>query len=382
MPVTIRVLSHSKTLLEIEDSWNKFIHQYSKNPFFFSEFIKQSMKFRRSNAETPLILVISANNLIIGIVPLIVKKKVGVRFAEFLLENLFSPDFVTDTQYQETCITHTLEFLFKTLKCHFITLILPAESPNLQILEQKCKANRVHFDITPNTGHYVLPIQHTWDEYKALRSKNFRRKFKRYTRNLNRAGSWRILTFEHETEEVEAFKKILYIERRSWKEKWRIRRRLKIDPDLLLIWKGANYVARTEPDFKWRVWILELNDQPLAYGLILQYKEGAFFMKTSYDERYKSFYPGIYVENAAVRDLFNEGQVKMIDFITDLAFHRNWTSIRRPRVKVMMSQNSVLLTMMKHIYNAYTKATIPMFLKNIMKHSISPIGLPLELIDN
>jgi hypothetical protein len=286
-------------------------------------------------------LVISDDNTIVGAAPLITKK-FGIQFAKFVGGAWFPRDFIVEDQYRETCIAHILDFLFKTLRCQSVEFTLPAESPNLRILKQKCKASRIYFSANLATGHCIISVDCSWDEFEASRGKNFRRRFKKIGRHLNKAGSWRITCVENGDKEIDVFERILDVERRSWKEGWRTQRGMEIDPDLPMIWEGAQYTARTEPDFKWSVWFLELNDQTLAYTLVLQYKEVAFVIKTSYDERYKKFYPGLYVNNVAIRELFNKRQVRNIDLLADLPFHRTWTSMCLPRARVMMWRKGLI----------------------------------------
>lgn len=352
----IHVISDTSKLLKIEGVWNTLVNKCSKNPIFLSEFVKPFMEFNRLKGWTPLLLVFSADNMIIGIAPLMTKKQFGLRFVKFLYGYALSPDFIVFDQYRENCISYTLDFLLKTLRCQFADLTLPAESPNLQILKQKCKANRTHFYELPEMGHSILPIGGTWSEFKTWRGGNFRRKFKKIERKLDRAGSWRIINIENGNRGPDVIKKILDVERRSWKEEWRTRNGAKVDQNLLMIWKGSQHTVRTEPDFKWNVWFLELNNQTLAYTLVFQYKEVAFIMKTSYDERFKRFYPGICVINAAIRELFNKEHVRSIDFLTDLPFMRTWTPIYLPRVRVVTSQRGILPTTVKSVFaNAYIR---------------------------
>lgn len=363
MAFLIRVITDPNQLLEIEGFWNTLVNKTSENPIFLSGFIKQFMEFYRSNGWSPWFLVISIDKIIVGIAPLMTKKKFGVRFAKFLSESYFSPDFIADDRHRERCIALTLNFLFKTLRCQFVDLTLPAESSNLQILKQKCKAKRIYFCTKrlrwADMRHSIIHIRDTWDKFKSLRGKNFRKKFKKIERDLDQAGSWRITCVENENNGSDAMRRILDVERMSWKQSWRTRRGIKTDKDLLMIWNGAQYTARIEPDFKWSVWFLELNDQTLAYSLVLQYKEMAFITKTSYDERYKRFYPGIYVNNAAIREIFNKRQVKIIDLLTDLPFHRTWTSICLPRVKVMMSRKSVVPAILGYVLTSeYTRKIV------------------------
>lgn len=349
MTASIRVISVPNELLKIEDNWNTLIKKCCRNPLCLSGFIKQFMQFNRSRGWTPLILVISTGDTIVGISPLTTKKILGVRFVKFLSGFRVSSSFIVDNQYQETCMAYTLYFLFRILRCQFVELTLPAESPILPILKQNCKTESIYFSAKPAIGHCIIPTRFTWDEFLKSKNHSFRSDLKRMQRNLDRVGSWRITCIENGDKELDAFEGILNVEKTSWKETWRTQMGTKMDEDLLIIWNGAQHAAKIEPDFKWRVWFLELSGQTLAYSLVLQYKDIAFIIKTSYNARYKRFYPGINVNNATIRELFNEGQVRNIDFITDLSFMRTWTSTCLPQVRVMMSQkgiSSIILSIM------------------------------------
>jgi hypothetical protein len=344
--VSIRVISDHNRLRKIESAWNALVNKCSNNPFLLSGFIKQFMEFNSSRGWTPLVLVISANSQIVGISPLKTKKKFGVRFVKFLPSTWLSPDFISDDQHREICLAHTLDFLFKTLRCQFVDLALSSDSHNLRIIKQTCETNKIHFYIKPEMGHRILPVRGTWAEFEAFRGRYFRRKFNRAKRNLDRLGPWRITRTENGKEEFGVIKKIFEIEKMSWKEEWRVHTGKK-DIDLLMILGASQHTAEIEPSFKWDVWFLELNNQALAYNLIIQYKEIAYCVKTSYGKRYEKLSPGIYVINTAIREFFNERQIRKIDFLTDLPFMETWTSLRLPRVRILMSRNSVLLSIIK-----------------------------------
>ena len=344
MKVSIDVVQEFSKLREIEDVWNGLINKYGKNPFFLTGFVKQFMGFYRSKQWAPLPLVVSTDDVIAGIAPMMTRKKFGVRTVKFLSKFVFSPDFVLNNQHRQTHISSILDFLFKILRCQFVDLTLPAESPNLRILKQMCKAKRIYFWANPHMGHCIIPIQYTWDEFEKRKGYNFRRRFKRLERKLDQAGSWRTICIGKRNNGSDTIERILDVEGRSWKQAWRARKGIKMDQDLLMIWKASQYTARTVPNFVWKVWFLELNGQTLAYTLVLQYKETAYIVKTSFDEEYRKFQPSIYINNAAIRELFKERQVRNIDWLTDLHFHRNWTNISMPRVKVMMSRSSVIRT--------------------------------------
>lgn len=76
----------------------------------------------------------------------------------------------------------------------------------------------------------------------------------------------------------------------------------------------------TDRRFSAHVQFLELNDEPVAYALVLQYKNIAFITKTSYDLRFERLNVGIYVQNVAIHHLFEAKEVTHIDFLTDLSY--------------------------------------------------------------
>jgi hypothetical protein len=371
MKVSVRVIQNYNGVHDIERAWNTLIDQCSNGPILLSGFVEQFTKLISSSGWAPLLLAISVDGKLVGISPLKVKKKFGFRLVKFLPRLEFSQDFVIENQYREICISHTIDFLFKTLKSQLVSLTLPGESLNLQILKQKCKASGIQFGTKPEMGHRILPVEGTWEEFETLRGGNFRRKLKKIARNLDRVGSWKITCLGKGNEGLVA-KKMLDVERVSWKEGWRSQAGMEVDQDLLMVWNGSQQTTETDPSFNWNVWFLDLNDQTLAYALVFQYKEVAFIVKTSYDERYKKLYPGIFIVNEAIRELFGRGQVKKIDFLTDLPFMETWTSLSLPRVGAIMSRKNILQTIIRFAFaNEKVKSILNMILTSFSKRARS-----------
>jgi hypothetical protein len=345
MGVSVHAISDSNALSKIESAWNALTTKHSNNPFLLSGFVKQYMEFNHSKGWTPLVLTMSVGDKLVFASSLKTGNKLGVRFATFLSKSWLSPDFIVDNQYRETCMEHFLDFLFNTLHCQIADLILPAESLNLQVLKQKCKAKSISFFTIPAIGHMIIPVNRTWDEFRNSRTRNFRRTFKRIEQKISQAGLWKITSAEKGDNQLDVVEKIFDVEKMSWKEEWRAHTGKK-DTDLLMILAGSQRMAEIEPSFKWDVWFLELNNQTLAYWLVIQYKDVAYLAKTSYDKRYERFSPGICVLNAVIRELFN-GPTKKVDFLTELPYMEIWTDLRMPRVRVVMSKSSALLTFIR-----------------------------------
>jgi hypothetical protein len=334
---TIRVISDTKDLLQIEPQWNALVHKSSNNPFLLSEFAKQFIEYC-PKGWTPMILTISHDQTIIGIAPLKTRKNLTGRHVDFLQPLWFS-DFIFDEQHRNTCIKYTFDFLFNTLKCGYASFVLPGDSPNLKLVKQQCKLKKIRLRTTPEIGRRIISITSTWTEFEALRKGKFRKELKRRERNLNKAGSWTTICVEG-NEEPDIIKKIINVERKSWKEKRRVQSGSGPDSTLLVVLKAAQRLSKIEPSFKWNTWFMELNGITIAYTIVIEYKEIAYIVKTSYDENYKRLYPGIVTQNSTIQRLFTQGQRRHIDFISDLPYQKTWTSKCLPRVKVRLTKGA------------------------------------------
>lgn len=331
----------------MEREWNRFIKDHAGSLFFLSGFVRQFMDFNQSRGWNPTVLVFSAEDNIVGIASVITTKKFGVRVAKPLFNPAFSPEFVFSDQYRETCIAKTFEVLFDMMHCRFVCLTLPEESPDIVVLKRESNSRRIQFFTRPEMGHCVLPVKSTWLEFERTRGRDYVRKFKRIERNLSRVGRWKVACYDLKNEGSQAIKKTLDIEKKSWKEGLRTQMGKEVDLELMMILEGAQHTAKTERDFKCNIWFLELDCQTLAYLLVIQYKGVAYFVKSSYDERYRSLAPGLHVVNMVCRELFDRRQVAAIDFLTDLPFMEIWKPLHLSRVRAGISRERALYSLAK-----------------------------------
>jgi len=360
----MRAISDVSGLLEIENVWNELVRDRAESPFLLSGFTKEFMKVNLEEGWTPMLLVFSVDNVIIGIAPLAIKTKFGVRLAKFLLNPALFPDFVLDARYRTMCIHKICDFLFRRMKCQLATLTFPAESANLESLRNQ---RNLLVSETPAMGHLVLHVDCGWSEFEKSRGKKFKRDFRMTERKLDRLGLWKISRFGKEDRESDIFERVLRVELASWKEELRVRKKIKQDSDLMAAWKGALYTAEVERDFKWSFWLLELNALLIAYVMAFKYKGTTYIAKTSYDKRYRKLSPGIYVVGMAIRDIFKKGGTKKIDFHTDLPFIRKWTEECSPRVHVFVSKHRILLpSLLKFVTSNRQLKTILVSLSKFM----------------
>jgi len=342
MRPSIIAISDPLELARFSDERDEFMRRSSTNPFCLTGFVKEMMQLNHSRGWCPLVLCLTRDGATIGVAPLMTKIRFGVRYARFLLEPWMSSDFIFDDTCREFCMRFIIDYIFRTLHCAVLDLTLPAESRNANVLETVCEGSGFHCRKRAVSGHTIIRVKGTWDEFTAARGRNFKKYFKLLERRLNRSGSWRIVRLSCDGRDSGAIERIHCVEKSSWKEAQR-KKTGKIDPTLSLCLKASKWTAERELDFRSWGCFLELGSKTLAYVLVLEYKGAALLVKTSFDERFREYYPGTYVLNESIRQLFDEEGVNTIDFVADLPFHKRWSSTCPGRVRVTMSRRYLSL---------------------------------------
>jgi len=339
--LTLKAITNPKDLSIIEEPVDVFIRKHSANPFLLSGFIKEFMELNLLKGWSPLVFVAFESGKIVGLVPFAFRRRFNTTHVKFLFGLHYSPDFVVDEAYRGTFLERVVNMLFEDLGCQYIDLVLPLESLNFDFLRRSCEANGVYFRTYPTVefGHCVLPIRGPWSDFEKLRGSDFRRRFRRMERKMKEAGGFEVNCVDKVADSV--FEDILYIERRSWKEKWRRQRRTLVDLELFKIWEGIKEVDGKVPDFKWKVWFLKVNGELASYALTLKFKNVGYIAKISFNDRFRSFYPGLYIVNVALKDFFEGAIVEKIDYQTNLPFMKTWKPMVYPRVRAMMGRKSI-----------------------------------------
>ena len=268
------------------------------------------------------------------------KTKMGLlgRYAESL-PPAWGSELILDERYRDTCLKYLLDFLFNTLKCKYVKLILPEDSPDLLPLDQQCRPRRIQLRVTREDCHRIIPITSTWAEFEASRKGKFRKELRRMKRNLDKTGPWTTTRVEGK-EQSDVAGKILEVEEKSWKEEWRSQRG-ETDRLLVQFLKAAERLAKIEPNFKWSVWFLDLNGKAVSYLLVAEYNGVACLVRTSYNLQYRRFSPGTVIQDAALQGLFIGGQNKYIDFLGDLPWIQVWADKCRPQLTVRLTEGLV-----------------------------------------
>ena len=299
--LSVRAISSLKNFSKIEKEIDAFIASHTTNPFMLVPFLKVRMHSMLSRELTPIILVLRADEKIVGVATFVLKQpqgllrsllreQMGAYTVDSLFEWYFSPDFIFDDAYHEESTRCVLHFLFHTMDCRFVTTYLPAGSPNLRLLARQCKLDgtRIKITSTADIAYRLLPVNCSWDSFQSGQGRNSRRKSKKIEQNFGFAGSSKVLFFENEAATKGVFQRIIEVEKASWKQKYYFQHGFTLDSDLVDFWEAASMACKGYDGFKLFVWLLELNGDSIGYSVGCQYKGTAYLVKTSFDDKWKA----------------------------------------------------------------------------------------------
>jgi hypothetical protein len=345
MKIVTKIFTNASELSKIKKDLDIFLNSCCKNPFNLYPFVENYMRSFCQDS-IPVILVSSVNKKIVGLAPLQLTKNLFIWRANFLFQYFVSPDFIVADEFREEVLRNFLYIIVKKLKCKIIDLDLPAESQNLPILERVSSDYKLVFrkQFMDAKSHCLISVQGSLSEFEKSQGGQFKRKFRRISRNIDEKGEWKVEIVENlqnDQNAKDSFNKMMTIERTSWKEKWRLQAGCTIDKDLLWFWDSSLSATKTNPDFKCKIWFLELNNQSIAYHFVIEYRGTAFITKTSFAEKYRQLSPGIFVHQAIIAELFRTREIETIDFLTNLPFMKTWSTTCLPRVTFTLNKSYV-----------------------------------------
>jgi hypothetical protein len=344
MKIETKIITNSNELNKMKNDLELFLSSHSKNPFILYPFIETYIQ-NCCQDSTPIILVALVNKKIAGLAPLQLRKDLIFQTINFLFPYFVSPDFVVADEFREHVLRIFLHIIVKKIKCKTLVLDLPGDSKNIPVLEKISKDFKLTLEkyFADSMSQCKISLQDSLIEFEKAQKGQFKRKFRRISRNLDEKGEWKIIViedFRNGQNIQETFDKIMAIEKMCWKANWRLETGCAIDKDLLWIWNASLLANNTNPDFKCKIWFLELNNQTIAYHLVIEYDGTAFITKTSFDEKYRNLSPGIFVHQAIITEQINRRETKTIDFLTNLPFMKTWNVKCYPRVTFTLNKNS------------------------------------------
>lgn len=353
--LTIEKITKFEDFLKLEDEWNTVLEQSDTNIVFLSfEFLRT--EWECLGWENPLpenfnvfILIAKEDGKIKGILPLV---KYKTTFSGFPIKKIrvlgklsMRRGIIITSQYEEVLIAILKYFINTEWDWNIIEFVqILKHSRYTELIEDISRENGLGtFLIDSQTSPYI-EVNKGWEEYFRERSKNFHKSLNNKINKLSQRGHFECREY-HTLEEIEEALPIIFeIDLKSWKGKEGTAISSSEASKRLFILL-SKYFAKREGI---SIWILWLNDIPIAFEYHLIYNKIVYSLKWSYDEEYNMFSPGLVLKKASTEYFFKKG-FKEIDLLGRAdSFKLKWTDKTRQLCTIYISNRDFYS---KLIYN-------------------------------
>ncbi len=166
---------------------------------------------------------------------------------------------------------------------------------------QRAVLHKTEADGTPRTN-----IDHYFDQHI---SKNRRKNIKRRRSNLQQAGDLKHVIYTLPDDLKKAYEMYVQIEMKGWKGNWGSALGVNENTHKLgeALFTSSKHGAQARAD------MLTLNDQPIAISLSVLQQRSVYGLKTTYDEAFAHYSPGLLLEKDIIRDFLTCSHAELLD---------------------------------------------------------------------
>jgi CelD/BcsL family acetyltransferase involved in cellulose biosynthesis len=257
-----------------------------------------------------LVVVVKDGSRVICIAPLCrcqdSFRGIKVRKIEFITspDTPFA-DFIVNKNRREDSIKAIVGYLFAQKKGSWDLLALnrlPVESQNYGelkrvLLEEKKK----YFERVCSVIPYIT-IEGDWDTFWRSRSVRFKKTRRNIINRISKLGEIEIQCCREDIT-GKLLQELLAISENSWKQREGIA--ISSREEFKVFFATLNEIAGQKG---WlQVWLLRINDIPVAMEYDLECLKKVYALRADFDEKYKEYSPGAYLEYQVIKYLFDEG---------------------------------------------------------------------------
>jgi len=334
MGISTLVVSDIDRFVGMRDFWDRQLMDRVDNPFSSGSLMIEHWKLGLRLGDHPFLIIFLLDDEIVGFAPLTMRSKFGFRQVSNLHEFIY-PDFFND-DIREACLEEMIGYLFGRLNCESVELTFKEKSVNQNVLEKVCDKKGFTYSRSPEEGEAIISVNTSFESFQKSLGCKVRKKFRKARKKV--VGSWQIYDSKFDSNSI---KKIWEVEKHSWKKNLSGKEKAMKNFGLVHILRAVKQNVEGEHFFDSEIWFLDLDNVAISYQLVLKRNNKAFFLKTSYDSRFKEIYPGKFLINELIERIFREQTVSEINFITNLPFVNDWKPSVRSRTKVKILRSTI-----------------------------------------
>lgn len=219
---------------------------------------------------------------------------------------------------------------------------VPVDSPSVARLVALAQQAGLRTACLPTLATYAVPVEGSWQQFHACRSKKTRQNLRRGLRYFERLGEVRFATYPGDMAQQAALAQVAQVLARSWKEHeqgasgWNAFLR-----DLMAELEGQRLL---------RLHFLLLDGQAVAYLLDTPFKNAWYALHNAYDLRYQPGNAGQLMLAHALEDAHHQGALRY-DFTGNKDYLRRWTQVTRSFQQVRIDRGDALTRFKLALYD-------------------------------
>jgi len=322
--------------VQLKSQWNHLAQIFSKHFFYRHEWFDSTWQWCHQSHEIKILLILS-DNLLVGILPLMVKveKYNNIRFRQ--CDFLSIPDTqVCDLmilpahhQHASAVIIHALfcQPEWDKLKLHY----LPSNSKLAQVF----KWQNINFYLTETTKHPTVKIDNTWSEFYNNKSRRLKKGNNLARNHLQKQGHIEILNLNTYPED-KLLKVIQDISQKSWKQSTQTT--FNHNGPFQFIQRLSHLSKQNQ----WlNIWALQLNNHIIAYEYQIEFQNNIYALRSDYLDTMRHLSPGTYLNWQILQKIFESEKSQYYMGPGQNSYKLRWQNNLKPVYTLVAYQHTV-----------------------------------------
>ncbi len=323
--ITIKHINALEFMIPLRNAWTRLYHSAGcSSPTMTFSWIHSFLENPPDHVKSWKILLAHENDELVGVLPVIeTSSKPGLE-TPFDWHTI-SVDFLLKSGREFEIIEVMVEHLSSIYPrwSHLILRRIPESSPVVAAATARPSCWRRFLEYN-GRGSY-LEIQNNFESFYSGLSKNFRKNLKKSIRHMESLGSVSLKVIKGREITEHDIDRFLKLESSGWKGQ--SGSAIGKSSRLIAFYKSLCLRLADDNILEWH--FLQTDTDLLAAQMAFRIGNRLTINKIAYNESFSHYSPGNYLFLKTVENTYNTGDIREIDCLTDMSWHRNWELDRR-----------------------------------------------------
>jgi hypothetical protein len=257
------------------------------------------------------------------------------------LTNAHTPhyDFIVESDVQQTALSCFIKVLQQTVPdADGLFEYMPTAGQNVITFVRELRHARVPIHLSRQPWAPWMQVSGNWEEYQNTLPGRLRSTLRRCRKKAEQKGKLEFSVIQESENLLEVLDSLFEVEYRSWKGKQGTA--IKCQANVQYLYQHLAYWAMRENHLL--LFILRLNETPIAASFCVSAGKTVFLLKPGYDESFSNFSPGSLLQHEVLKYLFSRPDIRIYNFLGACdPWKMEWTTILGEQVAIRFYPKSI-----------------------------------------